>query len=86
MAPIKLAEADELEFYVIVNDELDFISASPSPVVKQVGPFTGGPISTVPEDEDRGGVDKQLNMSNLCCGALGLSLLIVRQHPVRWAR
>jgi len=81
-----LEEVDGLEIHVIVNDEIDFISHSGNDAVTQSILFdrSGGGISDIPEGDGRGGAEGELRMSNLCCGALGLSLLIVRKQWISW--
>ena len=68
-----LVELDSLEILVIVDNELDPISASPNPAVQQSGGLkeigVNGPI------RGSDGV-KELRMDNICCSAHGLSLMI----------
>lgn len=75
-----LEEVDELEVVVVVNDEVDYISPSNNTHVVQPGRLVDAPLTELPEGE-RGKATKQLSMSKLCCGALGLSLLIVCESP-----
>lgn len=76
-----LAEVDGLEIAVIVNDEVDYISPTPNPAVIQSGQFQSAPLSAIVDADGRGGAKGELRMSNLCSGALGLSLLIVGSTP-----
>lgn len=86
MAGSDLLELDSLEINVIVDNELDPISPSPSSLLTQSGGMAtvalGGPTLS-----DRGGAKKELRMDHICCSAHGLSLLITgtkdgRSHTV----
>ena len=73
----KLVELDSLEILVIVDNELDPISACPNPAVQQSGGLkdiglTGKPLA----GGERGGAPLELRMDGICCGAHGLSLMI----------
>ena len=80
MSRLLLQEVDAVELQVIVNDEVDFISPSPNAAVVQPGRLMQVPLSPI-QDGSRGSANKELKMSNLCCGALGLSLFIVFMRP-----
>ncbi|KAF4831952.1 7,8-dihydropterin-6-methyl-4-(beta-D-ribofuranosyl)-aminobenzene-5'-phosphate synthase [Colletotrichum tropicale] len=71
-----LVEVDSLEIHVLVNDEIDQISPSPSPLVLHTQSFAGVPLSPVPDPAERGGAKLEMPMRNICCGAHGLSLFI----------
>lgn len=86
MAASNLVELDSLEILVIIDNELDPISASPNPAAEQTGGMrtiaAGGPPLS-----DRAGAVKELRMDHICCSAHGLSLMITgtkdgRQHTV----
>src|SRR4051812_34043825 len=83
MATNNLQTVDTVEIQVIVNDEVDFISPSPNPMVVQPGRMMAVPLSPLAHDEPRGDAKLEFKMSNLCCGALGISLLIVSSLAVR---
>lgn len=78
MAYPSLVEVDNIEIVVLVNDEIDYISPSPNAHVKHTQSFRGAPVDVIPDPASRGGAKVEFPMRNLCCGALGLSLLIVR--------
>lgn len=78
MAYPSLVEVDNIEIVVLVNDEIDYISPSPNAHVKHTQSFRGAPVDVLPDPAARGGAKVEFPMRNLCCGALGLSLLIVR--------
>jgi len=72
MAP-NLLELDSLEILAIIDNELDPISPSPNPNVKQTrNLITIGQLGSERFDPPR----KELSMSNICCSAHGLSLMI----------
>lgn len=77
---LKLAEVDSIEITVIVDNEIDPISPSNNPDVRYNGLFTGVPMTPIPEGQDRGGARVEFRMDSICCGAHGLSLMIVRRH------
>lgn len=77
MAFFSLTEVDSIEITVVVDNEVDPISPSNNPAVKCIGPFQGLAIAPVPSPESRGGATVELRMDKICCGAHGLSLLIV---------
>ncbi|KAK7423708.1 hypothetical protein QQX98_000898 [Neonectria punicea] len=73
---LRLKELDRIEFSVLVNNEVDPISASPNPAVKYPGFFTGVPLIPLPEGSHRGDAKLEARMDSICCGAHGLSLVI----------
>lgn len=78
MASFGLVEVDAIEIKVLVDNEVDPISPSNNPAVQYRGLMQGVPLDPLPSDGDRGGAQAELSMSNICCGAHGLSLMIVR--------
>jgi 7,8-dihydropterin-6-yl-methyl-4-(beta-D-ribofuranosyl)aminobenzene 5'-phosphate synthase len=78
MAPLNLIELDSVSIQVIIDNELDPISASPNPAVTQTGGLRtiglNGP--DISSDPSRPGAAKEIRMDRLCCGAHGLALLI----------
>ena len=86
MAATSLLELDSLEILVIVDNELDPISASPNPAVEQTGGMRTIAING-PTPTNRAGAVKELRMDHICCSAHGLSLMVTgtkdgRQHTV----
>lgn len=73
-----LTEVEKVEISVIINDEIDQISPSPNPQVQHAQSFAGIPLSSVEDPGLRAGAKLEMPMHNICCGAHGLSLLIVR--------
>lgn len=74
---MKLEEVDSLEVALIVTDELDAISPSPNPNVKNASYFLGIPVSDVNDPHTRGGAAVEMKVSSICCATHGLSLMIV---------
>ncbi|OJJ48159.1 hypothetical protein ASPZODRAFT_150447 [Penicilliopsis zonata CBS 506.65] len=76
MALLGLVEVDSLEALIIVDNELDPMSpAAPDTVQLSGGMGTLGMCS--PHDlHDRGEAVKELRMSDICCSAHGLSVLV----------
>ena len=72
-----LVELDSLEILVIIDNELDPISASPNPAVLQTNGLRdigfNGPTRAA---STPGGGVKELRMDHICCSAHGLSLMI----------
>lgn len=79
MASHGLVEVDSIEIRVLVDNEVDPITPSNNPAVQYRGLMQGVPLDALPPDTDRGGAQAELSMSNICCGAHGLSLMIVRR-------
>ena len=73
----KLVELDNIEITVIVDNEIDPISPSNNPEVRYKGLFQGVPMTPIPAGQDRGGAKGEFRMDSICCGAHGLSLMIV---------
>jgi 7,8-dihydropterin-6-yl-methyl-4-(beta-D-ribofuranosyl)aminobenzene 5'-phosphate synthase len=75
-----LEEIDSLEVLVVVDNEVDPISSYQHPDLK-VGGQMPDIAGRAPLSEDRGGAKVELRMDNICCGAHGLSLMIVGFQP-----
>jgi hypothetical protein len=75
MAP--LVELDALEILVIVDNEVDPISTYQNPAIQATGNVVHIAMRSQAEIHDRGDATKELRMDNICCGAHGLSLMIV---------
>lgn len=81
MASHGLVEVDSIEITVIVDNEVDPISPSNNPAVQYPGLLRGQPLDPLPAGHDRGDAKAEMKMENICCGAHGLSLMIVRAPP-----
>lgn len=90
MSNMGLEELDSLEILVIVDNELDPISASQIPDIKQYGnlkdiALANGPVTDV---RSRNESDVyEVRMDKVCCSAHGLSLMITgtakgKQHTI----
>lgn len=90
MADLELLELDSLEIVVIIDNELDPISASPNPDIQQGGNLkdigiANGPITDI---RNRNQDDVcEVRMDKVCCSAHGLSLMITgtangKQHTI----
>lgn len=90
MSDLELLELDSLEIVVIIDNELDPISASPNSNVQQHGnlkdiAIANGPVSDVrvaTQDDVH-----EIRMDKICCSAHGLSLMITgkkndKQHTI----
>ena len=75
MAP--LIELDSLEILVIVDNEVDPISTYSNPAIKVSGNLVHIGMRSQTEIHGRGGGTKEIRMDEICCGAHGLSLMIV---------
>lgn len=78
---LSLVELDSLEILVIIDNELDPISASQNPLVTQSGnlkdiAFRNDPIQPASISGTPGEPCREIRMEEICCGAHGLSLLI----------
>ena len=64
---------------VLVNDQLDNIAPSWNDQVAAPGLFSHVPLRKLDEEEKlgRAGAELELHLPNSCCGAHGLSLMIV---------
>lgn len=73
-------EVDEIEIRVLINDQLDNIAPSWNPEVEARGRFSHIPPAILDDQqsEARGGAKVELDFNGGCCGAHGLSLMIVR--------
>lgn len=77
-----IVELDSIEIKVIVDNEVDPISPSGNPAVQYAGLLQGVPLEPLPPGHDRGDAKAEVMMENICCGAHGLSLMIVRLTPL----
>lgn len=73
-----LVEVDSVEILVIVDNEVDPISTYSNPAIQASGNLVHIGMRSQTEIHGRGDASKELRMDNICCGAHGLSLMIVR--------
>ncbi|SMQ46110.1 unnamed protein product [Zymoseptoria tritici ST99CH_3D7] len=72
-----LIELDSVEILVVIDNELDPISASPNPGVLQSGNLKDVAFREEAQQPDPDGEPfREAKMENICCGAHGLSLII----------
>lgn len=76
-----LTEIDNLEIKVLVNDQLDNIMPSWHPEVEAGGRWSHIPLTQLDTEQSKGRGDAklELRLPNSCCGAHGLSLMVVRR-------
>jgi len=79
--PFHLEEIDSLEVLVIVDNELDPISRY-TPTVIAYGNLGQVGMASPHVPENRGDGTRELRMDQVCCGAHGLSLMIVRLRNI----
>ena len=72
-----LTEIDSLEILVIVDNEVDPISTYSNPAVQATGNVMHIAMRSQTPVSDRGDATKEIRMDRICCGAHGLSLMIV---------
>lgn len=72
-----LRTLDSLEILVIVDNEVDPITASYNPAVLQTGGLKELGMNSPFPAPGRGEGAKELRMESICCGAHGLSLMLV---------
>src|SRR5438045_2905080 len=72
-----LTEIDSLEILVIVDNEVDPISTYSNPAVQATGNVMHIGMRSQTLVSDRGDATKEIRMDRICCGAHGLSLMIV---------
>lgn len=74
---LPLVELDALEILVIVDNEVDPISTYSNPAIQATGNIVHIGMRSQTEIHGRGDAAKEIRMDNICCGAHGLSLMIV---------
>lgn len=72
-----LVEVDALEVLVIVDNEVDPISSYSIPGLTVSGQLADVARRAPLQDNDRGSAKFEIRLDNVCCGAHGLSLMIV---------
>lgn len=75
-----LVELDSLEVVVIVDNEVDPISSYNHPDLKVSGQMASIALKAPLDLANRGGASHEIRLDNLCCGAHGLSLMIVSSY------
>ena len=73
-----LQEIDLLDILVVVDNEVDPISSYQHPDLKVGGQMSDVAMRAPLPDGSRGGSKFEIRLDNVCCGAHGLSLMIVR--------
>ena len=74
-----LVEVDAVEVLVIVDNEVDPISSYQHPDLKVSGQLADVALRAPLPDSSRGAAKFEIRLDNVCCGAHGLSLMIVRK-------
>lgn len=80
MSAPSLLEIDSLEIQVIIDNELDPMSAPAPGTVQMIGGTMGHiALSTAQplQPGERGDAVKELRMEDICCSAHGLSIMVV---------
>jgi 7,8-dihydropterin-6-yl-methyl-4-(beta-D-ribofuranosyl)aminobenzene 5'-phosphate synthase len=73
-----LVEIDSLEAIIIIDNEIDSLSTTPSNTVVNNGRLPNIAMGSKVSVENRGACKKEFQMEDICCGAHGLSVLLVR--------
>jgi 7,8-dihydropterin-6-yl-methyl-4-(beta-D-ribofuranosyl)aminobenzene 5'-phosphate synthase len=73
-----LVEIDTLEVLVIVDNEVDPLSSYQHPDLTVSGLVADVALRAPIKDSSRGTAKFEMRLDNVCCGAHGLSLMIVR--------
>lgn len=76
-----LVEVDSLKAIVIIDNEIDIMSTVPPNTIKNNGRMPNLSISQPDSVQSRGEVKKEMPMEAICCGAHGLSILVVITPP-----
>jgi 7,8-dihydropterin-6-yl-methyl-4-(beta-D-ribofuranosyl)aminobenzene 5'-phosphate synthase len=72
-----LVEVDTLEAIIIIDNEIDIMSTVPPNTVTNKGRMPNLALSQLGDVQYRGDVKKEIPMEAICCGAHGLSVLVV---------
>lgn len=75
-----LVEVDSLEVEVIVDNELDLMSPPPPNTIQSTRSLGSIALESPHRPENRGEASHEFRMSDICCAAHGLSVLIVRDY------
>lgn len=74
---VSLIELDSLEVQVLVDNEVDPISTYGHPGIAVSGQLRDVGLRAPLDESTRGGARLEIRLDNVCCGAHGLSLMIV---------
>jgi 7,8-dihydropterin-6-yl-methyl-4-(beta-D-ribofuranosyl)aminobenzene 5'-phosphate synthase len=77
MDPSSLVEVDSLEALVIIDNELDIMSWVKQDTLKVGGKWEDVGVSQPATLQSRGEAKKEIHMEDVCCGAHGLSIMLV---------
>jgi 7,8-dihydropterin-6-yl-methyl-4-(beta-D-ribofuranosyl)aminobenzene 5'-phosphate synthase len=75
----QLVEIDSLEAVIIIDNEIDALSTTQPNTVNNTGRLPNVAMSQPSTLDGRGAAKKEFPMEAICCGAHGLSVLLVRQ-------
>jgi 7,8-dihydropterin-6-yl-methyl-4-(beta-D-ribofuranosyl)aminobenzene 5'-phosphate synthase len=75
----QLVETDSLEAVIIIDNEIDIMSTTQPNTVVNAGRMPNLAMAQPNTLEARGGAKKETPMEAICCGAHGLSVLLVRR-------
>lgn len=75
-----LVEIDSLEAVIVIDNEIDGMSTTQPNTVTNNGRLPNIAMSSSVTVENRGACQKEIRMEDICCGAHGLSVLLVRKH------
>jgi 7,8-dihydropterin-6-yl-methyl-4-(beta-D-ribofuranosyl)aminobenzene 5'-phosphate synthase len=80
-----LREIDSVEITVIIDNEVDPLSQYTNEGLEVSGRMQDIAMTSPHPAPDRGGAVAELRLDNLCCGAHGLSYMIVGGHLLDYA-
>lgn len=80
-----LIEIDALEIEVLVDNEVDPMSGYTNPGLEVTAGFLKAALESPHPAPGRAEAQKELQMTDLCCGAHGLSLMIVSSYKVSFS-
>ena len=75
-SPLNLVEVDTLTATIIIDNEIDILSTTPS-IIQNSGRMPNISLSQPTHIHARGEVTREMPMEAICCGAHGLSILVV---------
>ncbi|KAL4918584.1 cytochrome P450 [Aspergillus aurantiobrunneus] len=76
MSPLNLVAIDSLEAHVLIDNELDPMSAIAPDTVQVSGTMGHLAMGSPHHLDDRGDAHKEIQMEDICCSAHGLSILL----------
>jgi 7,8-dihydropterin-6-yl-methyl-4-(beta-D-ribofuranosyl)aminobenzene 5'-phosphate synthase len=79
-----LQELDNVEILIIIDNEVDPISKYPNPAVEAYGNLADIAKDSRYHPAERGEKCHELRMDQLCCGAHGLSLMVVSLNTLNY--